>query len=75
MNPAGGKESGTPLGHANENTKNPARWRGSSAIDNPSLRLIGLGGETASAAFPLVDHLRAFLAGSDSVAVPIEDFL
>jgi hypothetical protein len=32
-------------------------------------------GETASAALPLTNHLRAFLAGGDAVAIAFEDFL
>lgn len=43
--------------------------------DNSSSGLLSLCGETASAALPLSDHLRAFLAGGDAVSVAFEDFL
>ena len=43
--------------------------------DNSSSGLESLCGETAAATLPLSDHLPAFLAGGDAVAVAFEDFL
>ena len=67
MIPAGGR--GSPLAtHMHE--KSPAVLAGPFRE-----RLFSLCGKTAPAAFALTDHLRAFLAGSDTVAVAFEDFL
>lgn len=43
--------------------------------DNASSGLLSLCGETATAALPLSDHLRAFLAGGDAVAVAFKKLL
>lgn len=43
--------------------------------DNQALGLERLCGKAAAAALPLANHLRALLAGSDSVPVAFEDLL